>query len=278
MKFGRFLLLLVSILCMTRLALAQKEADVGQYLDRLVRDNYQVLEVPAIQESIASLGAKIVESSGNPNRIKVTFTVLNDPIPRAFTGPGGYIYITSGLLALATSRDEVAGVLAHEVAHMNKRHSTRFMKTPKSAIVVVILTRIGGEIAAGYTSQTFTQWASSSKTYYNPWMAQMTANQLANSMLTLVNSLGVMAINAIYKNYTADDELEADALAVDYCRKAGFDASQIPDILNKVTGFSTPGVDAIPGWHRDLASDQYPKLQERIRRIEVKVGRSSSRR
>ena len=53
----------------------------------------------------------------------ITFTVLDSPIVNAFAMPGGYVYVTRGLLALANSEAEVAGVLAHEIGHVTARHA-----------------------------------------------------------------------------------------------------------------------------------------------------------
>ena len=262
---------LLLTLCISPTAAAQKfhEANLGQYMDRLVRDDSQVLEAPALQQAVADLGATVVESSGNPNRFKFSFTVLNDPVPNAFSGPGGYVYITTGLLGLCSSRDEVVAVLAHEVAHVNQRHQTRFMRAPKSAFAVTLAFQFGSQMAA---SAVASRYASS---YFVSYRTEQIAKLLGSAVAMFVNGMGVTAINAIYASYGAGDEFTADALALDYCRKAGFDAGRLADIISKVAGFSAPGLTALPGWHRELAADKYPKLEERIQRIKAESARAS---
>ena len=77
---------------------------------------------PAFTGYIASIGNLLARTSETPNT-KFTFTVLDTPIVNAFALPGGYVYITRGLLALADNEAEVAGVLAHEIGHVTARHS-----------------------------------------------------------------------------------------------------------------------------------------------------------
>ena len=76
-----------------------------------------------LQRYVASVGARLARSSEMAH-LKFTFTVVDSPIANAFALPGGYIYVTRGLLALARDEAELAGVLAHEIGHVTARHST----------------------------------------------------------------------------------------------------------------------------------------------------------
>ena len=73
---------------------------------------------------VAEIGGRIVANSEMPD-YPFTFTVLNTPEVNAFALPGGYIYVTRGLMALANSEAELAGVLAHEVGHVVARHTAQ---------------------------------------------------------------------------------------------------------------------------------------------------------
>jgi len=75
-----------------------------------------------LQRYVDSLGRLLAHASDRPD-LQYTFTVLDSPIVNAFATPGGYVYITRGLLALANSEAEVAGVLAHEIGHVAARHA-----------------------------------------------------------------------------------------------------------------------------------------------------------
>jgi predicted Zn-dependent protease len=76
---------------------------------------------PAVRAYVSSLGELLARTSELPN-LDWHFTVLDSPIINAFALPGGYVYVTRGLLALADSEAELAGVLAHEIGHVAARH------------------------------------------------------------------------------------------------------------------------------------------------------------
>jgi predicted Zn-dependent protease len=77
---------------------------------------------PAIGAYVTGIGNLLARTSETPD-LEFTFTVLDTPMVNAFALPGGYVYITRGLLALADNEAEVAGVLAHEIGHVTARHS-----------------------------------------------------------------------------------------------------------------------------------------------------------
>ena len=77
---------------------------------------------PKIVAYVNSIGQFLLQTSETP-KARFTFTVLNSPVVNAFALPGGYVYVTRGLLALAGSEAELAGVIAHEVGHVTARHS-----------------------------------------------------------------------------------------------------------------------------------------------------------
>ena len=83
--------------------------------------NYENNELQNYVESLGNFLASTSELSYQ----KFTFTILNTHIVNAFALPGGYIYITRGLLALCKNEAQLAGVLAHEIGHVTARHSAR---------------------------------------------------------------------------------------------------------------------------------------------------------
>ena len=79
---------------------------------------------PALRRYVTGIGKNLAARSELPN-LKFTFTILNSEQVNAFALPGGYVYVTRGLLALAGSEAELAGVMAHEIGHVTARHSAR---------------------------------------------------------------------------------------------------------------------------------------------------------
>lgn len=110
---------------------------------------------PALQAYVGSVGNLLARTSELPN-LKFTFTVLDTDMVNAFALPGGYVYVTRGLLALANSEAELAGVLAHEIGHVTARHAaqrhTQSIFASIGAAAVGLLTGSGGlaRAAAGY--------------------------------------------------------------------------------------------------------------------------------
>ena len=75
-------------------------------------------------------GERIAEQSSRPN-LEFHFTILNDPLVNAFALPGGYVYVTRGMLAHMNSESELAAVLGHEIAHVTEKHAERSMNRGK---------------------------------------------------------------------------------------------------------------------------------------------------
>ncbi len=129
-----------------------------------------------------------------------TFTVLNDDKVNAFALPGGYVYITRGLVVLAENEAEMAGVLAHEIGHITARHTAqRYSKAMAANIGLTILGLAGG---------------------------------LPPGAGNLV-SLGTQAI---LQGYSRDQELEADMLGVRYLRRAGYEPTAMTAFFRKLEG------------------------------------------
>ncbi|MBX7147288.1 MAG: M48 family metalloprotease [Alphaproteobacteria bacterium] len=149
-----------------------------------------------LAEYIQSLGDYLASTSERSN-LKFTFTVLNSPIVNAFAVPGGYIYVTRGLLALADNEAEVAGVLAHEIGHIAARHGAQRYDKTMLANIGMILLGIGtgsGEIAQA----------------------------------------GGALASVLLQSYSREQEFEADELGVRYIARANFDPQAMVSFLKKL--------------------------------------------
>ncbi len=111
---------------------------------------------------IADMGGRLVAASKMKGE-RFTFTVLDSPVVNAFALPGGYVYVTRGLLALANTEAEVAGVLAHEIGHITERHTAERVDSAAVANIASVLlgavtgsqelAQIGQVIGAGALAQ-----------------------------------------------------------------------------------------------------------------------------
>ena len=101
----------------------QQEASIGQReFPRLVEQFGGEYGDPALQAYVERVGRQVVQATGTAGQ-RYSFTVLDSDLPNAFALPGGYVSVTRGLLALMNDEAELAGVMAHEIAHVTARHS-----------------------------------------------------------------------------------------------------------------------------------------------------------
>jgi len=172
----------------------RQELDIGKKMAPEIAREYGVYESEALQQYVNSVGQSIANSSDRAD-LFYRFTVLNSPIVNAFALPGGYIFITRGLLAHMNSEAELAGVLAHEIGHVTARHSVR-----------------------QYTKAASYQYGTAIASIFVPGIAEL-------------GSLADLVFTAIISGYSREYETEADMLALRYAGKSGYDACAIGSML-----------------------------------------------
>ncbi|WP_026301090.1 MULTISPECIES: M48 family metallopeptidase [unclassified Thioalkalivibrio] len=114
-------LFVLSSACAPRVSV-QEERQLGEELAADLNAELPIIEEPAINDYINSLGRSIAAVADDREEIDYTFYVVNGPDVNAFAVPGGHIYVYRGLIERADDMSELAGVLAHEVGHVVKRH------------------------------------------------------------------------------------------------------------------------------------------------------------
>ena len=174
-----------------------QEDQVGRQEDVKVRQQYGVYDDKALQKYVNDIGQRLAKESHRPG-LQYTFTVVDSPEINAFALPGGYIYITRGIMSYLNSEAELAGVLGHEIGHVTARHSVQQMSAATAASVGATLLEI---------------------------FVPVLRNQAGD---TAINMLG----NVLLSGYGRDHELEADRLGAQYLVRAGYD----PQAMIKVIG------------------------------------------
>jgi predicted Zn-dependent protease len=172
----------------------QQELDIGKKMAPEIAREYGIYESDSLQQYVNSVGQSIAESSDRPD-LFYRFTVLNSPIVNAFALPGGYIFITRGLIAYMNSEAELSGVLAHEISHVTARHSVR-------QYTKAVSYQVGTGIASIFMPE---------------------AANFSNFM--------DLAFTTISSGYSRAYETEADMLALRYAETAGYDACAIGSML-----------------------------------------------
>ncbi len=173
-----------------------QEAQIGRAIMRSIRMSGQIVEDPQITEYINEIGHRIAAQTNDGDH-DFTFFVVNDPRINAFALPGGYIGVHTGLIDASRSEDELAGVLAHEIAHVTQRHIARSIHASSRQSILSTALMLGALIlgAAGGDGDAVQAGIA---------IAQGTAAQQQI-------------------NFTRSNEHEADRIGIGALAQAGFD-------------------------------------------------------
>ena len=172
---------------------------------------YGAYDSPVLAAYVDGVGQKLAKVSHEPT-LQWHFTLLDDPAVNAFAMPGGYIYITRGILAHLNSEAQLAGVIGHEIGHVTARHSAQ-------QITQQTVAGLGLGIA-GMVSPTFRQYGQAAQT-----------------------ALGLM-----FLKYSRDHENQADQLGIDYSTKAGWDPREVPNTYVMLRRVSEQAGSRVPGF------------------------------
>jgi predicted Zn-dependent protease len=214
------------------LALISEEQEValGRQSAQEVAQSIGLVEDEPLQQYVQQIGASLAADSERPG-LPWTFRVVDDPTPNAFALPGGFIFVTRGLLNLMGSEAELATVLGHEIGHVTARHSVSQMSRAQ-------LAQIGLGLGA----------------ILSPEIAQYAG--LASTGLQL-----------LFLKYGRDDERQADDLGFKYALQENYDVREMADVFASLQRASeAAGQSALPTW---LATHPYP--EERIQRTEARL-------
>ncbi len=162
----------------------QDEIALGKQEHRKIVAQFGLYRDEALQSYITRVGERIAAHSSRAE-LAFHFTILDDPLVNAFALPGGYVYITRGMLAHMNSESELAAVLGHEIAHVTEKHAERSMRRGK---VMKGLSTVAA-IATGTTA---------------------------------IYDLGNMFGGVLLKGYSRAFELEADKVGAEYMAKSGY--------------------------------------------------------
>jgi predicted Zn-dependent protease len=148
---------------------------------------------------VDTVGQRLVRSLVNPE-FTFQFQIVDDATPNAFALPGGYIYISRGLLALVATEDELANILGHEITHVTERHSIKQMQSR----LLPSLIELPGNLIGGIISE---------------------------DLGALINTPISMGSELISSGYSRGHESEADEKGIALAAKAGYQPQQMSNIL-----------------------------------------------
>jgi len=209
----------------------EEEKTIGQEFYENLERNKLLYHEPQAETYINELGKLIVKSIPQ-SPFEFRFFIVRSSAINAFATPGGYVYLNLGLINLVNNESELAGVLAHEVAHVTSRHIADIVEKSKkisAATLAAILTGIflgGGDAAAAITG------------------------------------FSVATATTLNLKYSREHEEEADRLGMYYLVSAGFDPASMPEFLKTMRQYEFYSSN-IPSYFLT-----HPGTEERIRYLD----------
>jgi predicted Zn-dependent protease len=204
-----------------------QEIQLGQEMDAQVKREMGVYEDAELQRYVSDVGMRLARASERPN-LPWHFTVVDEPAVNAFALPGGYIYITRGILPFLRDEDQMAGVLGHEIGHVTARHSAQ--QYTKATSAGVGLTLLGIFVPE--------------------------ARPLQGAAET--------ALGVLFLKYGRDDELEADRLGIEYSAKGGWDPRGVAGMLRTLERLDMAAGESkgVPNW-----LSTHPSPGDRVQKV-----------
>ena len=177
----------------------QEERKLGSKEAEEVEKTVGLVREPRLVEYVQAIGARLAPATGRSD-IAWQFAVADEPDANAFALPGGYVYVTRGLLALLNREDEVAGVLGHEMAHVTERHAvSRVAAATPLAVLFGVPSGILGIVSP--------------------------------TLGGIVGGAGRVLSGLTLAPYSRDQEREADRIGIGFVARAGWDPGALAGFL-----------------------------------------------
>jgi len=207
-----------------------QEIDMGRQADAAVVASIGLYPDPIWQRYVQQFGVRLAATSERPT-LPWTFRVVDDPAVNAFALPGGFIYVTRGLLAHLTSEAELAAVVGHEIGHVTARHTAAEMSKQQLA---------GLGLAIG---------------------------SMANSQVARYAGLASQGLGILFLKFSRDNESQADQLGLRYMGRGNYDPRQMSEVLRMLEQLSAAeGSGRLPEWQAT-----HPSPENRLQRIETQI-------
>jgi beta-barrel assembly-enhancing protease len=197
----------------------EEEKNLGKQVFSEIEKTGTLLNDLSLLGFVNRIGMSLVAEVGS-TPFEFRFYLVKSQEPNAFAIPGGYIFVTTGLLVLAESEQEVAGVLSHEIAHVTMRHISQLIDRSKRINLASMAAMIAGLLLAGGGGQG--------------------GEAIAATAMAAQQSLML--------KYTREHETDADQNSLHYLTKAGYDPNGLLSFLKKISRYSMGAAPKIPAY------------------------------
>jgi predicted Zn-dependent protease len=215
-----------------------QEIAMGQQADAEVRREMGLYDNAELQRYVEDIGFRLAKLSHRPN-LPWQFAVVDHPAVNAFALPGGFIYITRGILPYLADEAELAGVLGHEIGHVTARHSAQQATRA-----------MGGQLG-------------------------MIALGVFVPATRPLGDLTAVGLGVLFMKFGRDDEREADRVGVEYAAKGGWDPAAVPSVLQTLSRISELSEKGVPNW---LSTHPEPESRvAEVRPLVAKLATSDER-
>jgi predicted Zn-dependent protease len=215
----------------------QQERRVGESIMQQIHADPAYLDDPELTEYLNNLGYRLVSNSPD-NQRDFEFFLVQDRTLNAFALPGGFIGVNTGLIQAAQSESELAGVLAHEIAHVTQHHLSRML--------------------AGTQQSTLTSMAALAVAI----LAARSNPEVAQAAIATAQAASIQS----QLNFTREHEREADRIGFQILQQSGFDTRGMASFFERLQKFGRLYDNDAPAYLRT-----HPLTTERIADIENRV-------
>jgi len=207
-----------------------QEVAMGREAEPQVLASFGEYPDEELQTYVNDLGQQLAAASERPH-LPWAFHVLDDPLVNAFAYPGGFIYVTRGILSHFNSEAELVSVLGHEIGHVTARHSVEQMSQQQ-------LAQIGLGVAAAASED------------FRPYAGYAAAG-----------------LQVLFLKFGRDDERQSDDLGLRYMTRAGYDPKEMPNVFRTFDRMQdASGGSRVPQWQ-----STHPNPENRVGRIEAQI-------
>ncbi len=219
----------------------------GRRMHAQVLQAYGVVKDAKLQAYVNEVGQRLAAKSHRPD-LRWTFTVLDSPEINAFALPGGFVYVTRGIMAYLDSEADLAGVIGHEIGHVTARHGAQRATRQQRAGIGVFAATVLGMVLEGAAG--------------------------VEGAGDLVGQVSQQAAAGAIASYSRDQELQADRLGAEYLVRSGYDPDSMVAVIRLLRDQEQFAADAaraagraLPERNQWLAS--HPSNEQRLQDIQA---------